>query len=235
MHAALCCAVLCHECWEGRQTECSQRLLTPFTLPLLSTRTTGLGAHGRRLLHAPWRPPLDLRNVRCPGLLLQQAVCLPPPPAAPPHHRRAARPPSLPPFSCSFSSCSQVRLLVRLRRRRRVAPGAPHRHALPRLRGGGCVQSGHEGGRFGGASAPRPAAAAPVHVLLLPAIPASSPPRSPSCLLLPLPPPPLCPTAEPPKVIHYGLLWNVPGTDYSFDKHWHYQFNPLVCPPWDIG
>lgn len=40
---------------------------------------------------------------------------------------------------------------------------------------------------------------------------------------------------EPPKVLHYGLLWQVPGTQYSFDKHWHYQFDPLSCPPWDVG
>jgi hypothetical protein len=40
---------------------------------------------------------------------------------------------------------------------------------------------------------------------------------------------------EPPKVLHYGLLWNVPGTQYSFDKHWHYSFDPLSCPPWQIG
>lgn len=41
--------------------------------------------------------------------------------------------------------------------------------------------------------------------------------------------------SEPPHVLHYGLLWSVPGTDYSFDKHWFYQFDPLVCPPWEIG
>jgi hypothetical protein len=41
--------------------------------------------------------------------------------------------------------------------------------------------------------------------------------------------------AEPPKVLHYGLLWSVPGTEYSFDKHWHYSFDPLTCPPWNIG
>lgn len=40
---------------------------------------------------------------------------------------------------------------------------------------------------------------------------------------------------EPPKVLHYGLLWQVPGTQYSFDKHWHYQFDPLSCPPWNVG
>jgi hypothetical protein len=54
---------------------------------------------------------------------------------------------------------------------------------------------------------------------------APSPPQS---LLL------LC-TAETPKVLHYGLLWQVAGTQYSFDKHWHYQFDPLSCPPWEIG
>ncbi len=36
-------------------------------------------------------------------------------------------------------------------------------------------------------------------------------------------------------MLHYGLLWRVPNTDYSFDKHWHYQFDPLSCPPWNIG
>jgi len=36
-------------------------------------------------------------------------------------------------------------------------------------------------------------------------------------------------------VLHYGLLWNVPGTNYSFDKHWHYGFDQLTCPPWQIG
>ncbi len=43
------------------------------------------------------------------------------------------------------------------------------------------------------------------------------------------------PLPEPPKVLHYGLLWQVPGTQYSFDKHWHYQFDPLSCPPWNLG
>lgn len=40
---------------------------------------------------------------------------------------------------------------------------------------------------------------------------------------------------EEPMVLHYGLLWNVEGTDYSFDKHWHYGFDPLACPPWDLN
>jgi hypothetical protein len=21
---------------------------------------------------------------------------------------------------------------------------------------------------------------------------------------------------------------------YSFDKHWHYDFNPFTCPPWNL-
>ena len=36
-------------------------------------------------------------------------------------------------------------------------------------------------------------------------------------------------------MLHYGLLWSVPGTEYKFDKHWHYQFDPLTCPPWNVG
>ncbi len=41
--------------------------------------------------------------------------------------------------------------------------------------------------------------------------------------------------AEPPKILHYGLLWEVndPGK-YSFDKHWHYEFQATRCPPWDL-
>jgi peptidyl serine alpha-galactosyltransferase len=53
---------------------------------------------------------------------------------------------------------------------------------------------------------------------------------------------------ELPKVLHYGLLWEVKGGSYDdkmdtrtaaagryvFDKHWHYDFNPLKCPPWDL-
>ena len=40
---------------------------------------------------------------------------------------------------------------------------------------------------------------------------------------------------EPPKVLHYGLYWKVHGTNYEFDKHWHYTFDALSCPPWEIG
>eukprot|EP00884_Botryococcus_braunii_P008933 jgi/Botrbrau1/18040/Bobra.0062s0028.1 len=39
---------------------------------------------------------------------------------------------------------------------------------------------------------------------------------------------------DPPKVLHYGLLYEVPNTGYKFDKHWHYNFDPLICPPWNI-
>lgn len=44
-------------------------------------------------------------------------------------------------------------------------------------------------------------------------------------------------TSEPPHVLHYGLLWQVhsPEKEYSFDKHWHFGFDPLMCPPWDLG
>ena len=41
--------------------------------------------------------------------------------------------------------------------------------------------------------------------------------------------------AEAPKILHYGLLWEVNDSDkYSFDKHWHYEFQATRCPPWDL-
>lgn len=41
--------------------------------------------------------------------------------------------------------------------------------------------------------------------------------------------------AEPPKILHYGLLWEVNDpAKYSFDKHWHYEFQATRCPPWDL-
>lgn len=40
--------------------------------------------------------------------------------------------------------------------------------------------------------------------------------------------------AEPPKVLHYGLYWDIAGFDYDFDKHWHYGFDPFLCPPWNM-
>lgn len=39
---------------------------------------------------------------------------------------------------------------------------------------------------------------------------------------------------ESPMVLHYGLMFEVAGTNYSFDKHWHEHFDVLECPPWDI-
>lgn len=33
--------------------------------------------------------------------------------------------------------------------------------------------------------------------------------------------------------MHYGLLFEI-GKNYSFDKHWHYDFDVTVCPPWDL-
>ncbi|EFJ40854.1 hypothetical protein VOLCADRAFT_121680 [Volvox carteri f. nagariensis] len=36
-----------------------------------------------------------------------------------------------------------------------------------------------------------------------------------------------------PKLMHYGLLFEV-GKNYSFDKHWHYDFDVTKCPPWDL-
>ena len=41
-------------------------------------------------------------------------------------------------------------------------------------------------------------------------------------------------TYEPPKVLHYGLVYTVPGTSYQFDKHWHYDFDAFQCPPWNF-
>ena len=44
---------------------------------------------------------------------------------------------------------------------------------------------------------------------------------------------------EAPKVLHYGLRWDIlaPGTPvpvYTFDKHWHFEFMATRCPPWDL-
>jgi hypothetical protein len=43
--------------------------------------------------------------------------------------------------------------------------------------------------------------------------------------------------AEPlPKVIHYGLTWNVStAMNYTFNKHWNFKFDMLACPPWEMG
>jgi hypothetical protein len=36
-------------------------------------------------------------------------------------------------------------------------------------------------------------------------------------------------------VLHYGLLIEVEGTSYQFDKHWAYGFDPFQCPPWTLS
>lgn len=41
--------------------------------------------------------------------------------------------------------------------------------------------------------------------------------------------------AVPPKVLHYGLHWEVGKTGYEFDKHWFYDFDALQCPPWNLS
>ena len=40
--------------------------------------------------------------------------------------------------------------------------------------------------------------------------------------------------AAPPKVLHYGLIYTIANTNYTFDKHWHYDFDATACPPWDL-
>ncbi len=39
---------------------------------------------------------------------------------------------------------------------------------------------------------------------------------------------------EAPKVLHYGLTYEIANTGYKFDKHWHYDFDPFQCPPWNF-
>ncbi|KAL6778995.1 hypothetical protein ACKKBF_B19215 [Auxenochlorella protothecoides x Auxenochlorella symbiontica] len=38
-----------------------------------------------------------------------------------------------------------------------------------------------------------------------------------------------------PKVLHYGLKIEVPNTPWVFDKHYHYDFDAMMCPPWDLN
>ena len=40
--------------------------------------------------------------------------------------------------------------------------------------------------------------------------------------------------AEPPRILHYGLLWEVKNQYYFFDKAWYHDFDPLQCPPWNL-
>lgn len=42
-------------------------------------------------------------------------------------------------------------------------------------------------------------------------------------------------SAEPPRVLHYGLLWEVKGHNYAFDKSWYKNFDPQQCGPWDLS
>ncbi len=37
--------------------------------------------------------------------------------------------------------------------------------------------------------------------------------------------------ADSPNVLHYGLLFEVAGTGFKFDKHWYMAFDALACPP----
>ena len=41
--------------------------------------------------------------------------------------------------------------------------------------------------------------------------------------------------AEPPRVLHYGLLWEVKGHNYAFDKAWYKNFDAQQCGPWDMS
>ena len=41
--------------------------------------------------------------------------------------------------------------------------------------------------------------------------------------------------AVPPMVLHLGLKIAVRGTDYQFDKHWANNFDPSLCPPWNLA
>ena len=40
--------------------------------------------------------------------------------------------------------------------------------------------------------------------------------------------------AVPPKVLHYGLHWEIARSGYEFDKHWFFDFDALMCPPWNL-
>jgi hypothetical protein len=43
--------------------------------------------------------------------------------------------------------------------------------------------------------------------------------------------------ADQPKLMHYGLFWDIKTGDskWAFDKHWHYKFDALKCTPWNLG
>ncbi|EIE18946.1 hypothetical protein COCSUDRAFT_68096 [Coccomyxa subellipsoidea C-169] len=42
-------------------------------------------------------------------------------------------------------------------------------------------------------------------------------------------------TSEPPSVLHYGLLFEVKGHGFAFDKAWFHDFDPQQCTPWDLS
>ncbi len=44
-----------------------------------------------------------------------------------------------------------------------------------------------------------------------------------------------CSHAEPPRVLHYGLLFEVKGHGFAFDKAWFHDFDPQQCTPWDLS
>ena len=36
-----------------------------------------------------------------------------------------------------------------------------------------------------------------------------------------------------PRILHYGILWEIGKTGFMWDKHWFRDFDPLKCPPWE--
>lgn len=34
--------------------------------------------------------------------------------------------------------------------------------------------------------------------------------------------------------MHYGLLFDI-EEEYKYDKHWYYDFDITICPPWDLS
>lgn len=42
--------------------------------------------------------------------------------------------------------------------------------------------------------------------------------------------------AAMPRVIHYGLIYDVEykGATWQFDKHWYFKFDAHACPPWNL-
>lgn len=38
----------------------------------------------------------------------------------------------------------------------------------------------------------------------------------------------------PPRLLHYGIFWEVGSTGFQWDKHWFRDFDPLACPSDDL-